>query len=94
VLRGDTQLLVVVCMYTGVRWSTAWLETGEDSCRWTVRWREAELGTRAYDHAAVKGGRAGATGCRARPWRPLLAPSLEGLWWATAALSCHGKLGS
>ena len=60
-LRGDTQLLVVVCRYTGVRWSTAWLETGEDACRWTVRWREGELGTRAYDHAAVKGGRAGAT---------------------------------
>jgi hypothetical protein len=37
------------------------LETGEDACRWTVRWREGELGTRAYDHAAVKGGRAGAT---------------------------------
>ena len=60
-LRGDTQLLVVVCRYTGVRWSTAWLETGEDACRWTVRWREGELGTRAYDHAAVKDGRAGAT---------------------------------
>jgi len=25
VLRGDTQLLAVVCRYTGVRWSTAWL---------------------------------------------------------------------
>ena len=25
-----------------------------------MRWREGELGTRAYDHAAVKGGRAGA----------------------------------
>ena len=35
------------------------LETGEDACRWTVRWREGEFGTRAYDHAAVKGGRAG-----------------------------------
>ena len=31
-LRGDTQLLAVVCRYTAVRWSTAWLETGEDAC--------------------------------------------------------------
>jgi len=59
VLRGDTQLLAVVCRYTGVRWSTAWLETGEDACRWTVRWREGEFGTRAYAHATVKGNRAG-----------------------------------
>jgi hypothetical protein len=58
---GGVRASLVLVPTTMRRCSAVALVTGEDACRWIVRWREGELGTRAYDHAAVKGDRAGAT---------------------------------